>query len=127
MTSPAPGRKIVLPESDEDLLAECTVSTFRSSGSGGQHVNVTDSAVRLTHIPTGLVTSSQKERSQFLNKKECLKKLRRMVEKLNYRRPKRVPTKMPKSVKEKNLAKKTKHSQKKQLRRPSLNDPINGG
>jgi len=115
--------KIRLPENDDDLLAECKASAFRSSGSGGQHVNVTDSAVRLVHVPTGLTITSQKERSQYLNKRECLKKLRNMVEKLNYRKPKRVPTKMPRSVKNNNLAKKAQHSQKKSLRsRPSRDE-----
>ena len=84
--------KIELPEDDDELLACCRVETYRSSGSGGQHVNVTDSAVRLTHIPTGIAVTSQKERSQYLNKQECLKKLRAVVEKLNYRKPKRIPT-----------------------------------
>lgn len=110
--------KISLPTDDKDLLVECKVDTFRASGSGGQHVNVTDSAVRLTHIPTGLVVTSQKERSQYLNKKECLVKLRKKVDKLNYRKPKRIPTRLPRSVKRKERAKKTKNSEKKRLRRP---------
>jgi protein subunit release factor B len=110
--------KILLPKLDEDLLAECKVTAYRASGSGGQHVNVTDSAVRLTHIPTGIVVTSQKERSQFLNKKECLTKLRKVVDKLNYRKPKRVATSLPKSVDIKNRAKKSKDSEKKRLRRP---------
>ena len=109
-------KKIVLPEDDEQLLNECEWSAFRASGSGGQHVNVTDSAVRLVHVPTGLVVVSQKERSQYLNKKDCLLKLRKMVDKLNYRPPKRIPTRMSTSVKQKNLAKKAKHAQKKRLR-----------
>ena len=107
---------IKLPKSDEGLLEECSINTFRSSGSGGQHVNKTDSAVRLTHLPTGLVITSQKERSQFLNKKECLKKLRKLVDKLNYRKPTRLATRIPRSVKAANLAKKSKHSEKKRLR-----------
>lgn len=110
--------KIVLPLLDEDILAECKIDTYRASGSGGQHVNVTDSAVRLTHLPTGIVVTSQKERSQHLNKKECLVKLRRIVEKLNYRKPKRIPTRIPRSVARKNSVKKSKESAKKQLRRP---------
>lgn len=108
---------IKLPKEDDALLEECRVDTFRSSGSGGQHVNVTDSAVRLTHIPTGIAVTSQKERSQYLNKQECLRKLRAIVERLNYRKPKRIPTKVPKSVKKENLDKKSKDSQKKRLRR----------
>ena len=109
-------KKIVLPDDDSDLLAECKVTTFRASGCGGQHVNVTDSAVRLHHLPTGIVVTSQKERSQHQNKRECIQKLREKVEKLNYRPPKRIATKVPKSVKRKNRIKKAKHSQKKSLR-----------
>ncbi|CUI17373.1 Peptide chain release factor 2 [Candidatus Protochlamydia naegleriophila] len=110
--------KIILPELDDDLLAECEIQTFRSSGSGGQHVNVTDSAVRLIHLPTGLVVVSQSQRRQYLNKQECLSKLRQLVDKLNYRKPKRIPTKPSKSVKRGNAEKKIKHSQKKSLRKP---------
>lgn len=111
--------KIKLPETDEELLLQCQVTAFRSSGSGGQHVNVTDSAVRLRHNPTGIVVSSQKERSQLLNKRECLIKLREKVRKLNYRKPKRIATRTPKSVTAANKAKKMRASAKKQARRPS--------
>jgi protein subunit release factor B len=114
--------KILLPILDEDLLAECRVDTYRSSGSGGQHVNVTDSAVRLTHMPSGICVTSQKARSQHLNKKECLTKLRKIVEKLNYRKPRRIPTRLPSSVKSKNIVKKSKVSEKKRMRHPPSQD-----
>jgi ribosome-associated protein len=109
--------KIVLPKSDVELLSLCEVQTFRSSGSGGQHVNTTDSAVRLIYKPCKIVVTSQKERSQYLNKMHCIKKLREKVALLNYRAPKRIATRVSKSVKEEGLKKKSKHSNKKNLRK----------
>jgi len=52
------------------------MQVFRSSGAGGQHINKTSSAVRLIHKPTGIVVSSQQERSQFQNRDNCMKQLR---------------------------------------------------
>lgn len=109
--------KIILPESDDKLLELCDVETYKSSGKGGQHVNTTDSAVRLRYRPCSIVVTSQKERSQYLNKLDCIRKLREKVERLNYRKKKRIPTKISKAKKSENLEKKTRHGEKKKLRK----------
>ena len=112
-----------IPDSDEDLLKECNVDTFRAGGKGGQHLNKTESAVRMTHLPTGTVVSCQDERSQYQNKRKCLLQLREKLGALNYRPPKRIPTRKPRSAKEKILETKRKQSQKKQLRqKPEMDD-----
>ena len=114
---------ILLPESDEDLLRQCEVDTFRSSGPGGQHVNKTESAVRLRHLPSGVVVTSQQERSQYRNKSLCLQKLREKVARLNHRPAKRVPTRVPRSVKNRTLEEKARRSRIKQLRsKPSADE-----
>src|ERR1044071_466662 len=107
---------IRLPESDEDLLRECELETFRSSGPGGQHVNKTESAVRLRHLPSGVVVASRQERSQYRNKALCLQQLRRKIAQLNFRPAKRVPTRISRSAKNRTLEEKARRSQIKRLR-----------
>lgn len=107
-----------------DKLAEqCETKVFRATGPGGQGVNTTDSAVRMTHIPTGVVVVSRESRSQYRNRQICLRKIREELERCG-RPPKvRHKTKPTRASKERRLAIKRFRSQvKASRRRPSGDD-----
>ncbi|MFH1512118.1 MAG: peptide chain release factor 2 [Bacillota bacterium] len=77
----------ILPESEDFQvnMEEVRIDTYRSGGAGGQHVNRTDSAVRMTHVPTGTVAQCQNERSQMQNREVCLRILKGRLMELNMR------------------------------------------
>ncbi len=114
--------RIDIPESDEALLAQCEVQTFRSSGPGGQSVNTTDSAVRLRHAPTGVTVVCRSQRSQHQNKIECLHRLRSRLEALNVRRTPRVPTKPSASAERRRLDAKRRRARLKRARSTPISD-----
>lgn len=117
-----PPLPVPIPDSDEGLLGECRVDTFRAGGKGGQHQNVTDSGVRLTHIPTGIVVLSRSDRSQHRNRKLALDRLRQRLAERGKVRKKRVATRIPAGERKKRLSEKRSRSKQKQSRRPPSPD-----
>lgn len=112
-----------LPATDEELLAECDVTVFHASGPGGQSVNTADSAVRLKHRPTGVVVVGRRERSQLLNKRDCLRRLRaRLVELMAPPPPPRRPTKPSRAAHARRIAEKNARGRVKSMRRTPPTD-----
>lgn len=109
--------------SDDQLLAECAVETFRAGGPGGQHQNKTESAVRLTHHPTGIVVTARESRSQHRNRARALARLRAALEERERVRPPRRATKPTRAAREARLEQKRRRSlTKRQRRRPESDE-----
>lgn len=108
---------VSIPASDAQLLRECRVDTLRAGGKGGQHQNKTDSAVRLTHRPTGIVVLARERRSQHQNRQVALARLRVRLEQHFAEKPKRIPTRVPRARKRARVEAKRRRSQVKRLRR----------
>jgi len=98
------------------LEKEVRIDVFRASGPGGQHVNRTESALRLTHIPSGVVVIAQDSPSQFRNRETAYERLIEKLVKLNYVPKKRYKTKPTRSSVEKRIATKVRRATVKSVR-----------
>ncbi len=93
----------------ETLETEVRIDVYRASGPGGQHVNKTNSAIRLTHLPSGVAVIAQDSPSQFRNKEIAFERLAEKLKKLNHVPKKRLATKPTRASKERRIeAKKTR-------------------
>jgi peptide chain release factor 2 len=124
--APEPTREAAgaaLSLSDEQLISQCEIETFRSGGPGGQHQNVTESGVRITHGPTGITAVARDERSQHRNRELALRRLRDKLEEHAAVKPERIPTRPPRAAREERLGEKKRRSKEKRLRkRPELDE-----
>jgi protein subunit release factor B len=99
------------------LEREARIDTFRASGPGGQHVNRTESAIRLTHLPSGVVVTASDTRSQARNRDIAFERLIARLRRLNVRPKKRIATRPTRAARERRLESKRRQSAAKRLRR----------
>lgn len=122
-----------MPKSETDKLAEAPltisalkseveITAFKSSGPGGQHKNKTESAIRIKHLPTGIIVIAAESRSQLQNRELAWQRLIEKLAKRRQKRKPRVPTRPSRAAKEKRLAQKTQLSLKKQARQKGWRD-----
>lgn len=103
--------------SAEEIARDCEVQTFHASGPGGQGVNTADSAVRMRHVPTGIVAVSREERSQLRNRERCVEKIREACRRRSRPPRPRKRTHVSAAQKRRRLEAKRARSKVKQLRR----------
>ncbi len=96
--------------------SDLKIEFFRGSGPGGQHRNVTDSAVRIRHLPTSIVAQASESRSQAQNREMAMKRLVEALVRRERKQKKRVPTRVPTGEKKKRLTEKKRRSQTKEMR-----------
>jgi protein subunit release factor A len=101
------------------LAKQVVIETYKSSGPGGQRKNKTETAVRLTHLPTGITVVATEQRSQAQNRKLAFERLRERLLKLNRPRRRRIPTSVSWKAIEKRKEEKKIHSKRKRLRQVS--------
>jgi ribosome-associated protein len=118
MSEPYSDGPVPIPESDAALLSECRVDVFRAGGPGGQHQNVTESGVRLTHHPSGVTVVAREHRSQHRNRKLAVERLRKRLTALQAKPKTRIETRPSRSSKKKRMEEKRQQSTKKRLRKP---------
>jgi len=98
--------------------SDIRVEFYRASGPGGQHRNTTDSAVRIRHLPTGIVVHATENRSQLRNREVAMERLRLALEKRNRVEKKRLATRVPKGQKLQRVAEKRMAALRRKMRKP---------